>query len=159
MTELFLFPSLKITVIVLAERISLAIIRVVGKIVVIACRSIAIIRIWIVIIRAWTGAIKEWWRSWIAVIFIIAGHMYRTNFGIGHSMKEILEAHKGPFTGAGHKGLYEVLTTSWHAQLAINLALFGSLSIIVAYVKWVTLNFAICWNSPISRSLEGKLES
>jgi photosystem I P700 chlorophyll a apoprotein A2 len=26
----------------------------------------------------------------IAVIFIIAGHMYRTNFGIGHSIKEIL---------------------------------------------------------------------
>jgi photosystem I P700 chlorophyll a apoprotein A1 len=24
---------------------------------------------------------------------------------IGHSMKEILEAHKGPFTGEGHKGL------------------------------------------------------
>jgi len=68
----------------------------------------------------------------IAVLFIIAGHMYRTNWGIGHSMKEILEAHKGPFTGEGHKGLYEVLTTSWHAQLAINLALLGSLTIIVA---------------------------
>ena len=53
--------------------------------------------------------------------------MYRTNWGIGHSLKEILEAHKGPFTGEGHKGLYEILTTSWHAQLAINLALFGSL--------------------------------
>ena len=37
--------------------------------------------------------------------------MYRTNWGIGHSMKEILEAHKGPFTGEGHKGLYEILTT------------------------------------------------
>jgi photosystem I P700 chlorophyll a apoprotein A1 len=49
--------------------------------------------------------------------------MYRTNWGIGHSMKEILEAHKGPFTGEGHKGLYEILTTSWHAQLAINLAM------------------------------------
>jgi len=69
----------------------------------------------------------------IAVLFIIAGHMYRTNFGIGHSLKEILEAHRGPFTGNGHKGLYEVLTTSWHAQLAINLALFGSLSIIIAH--------------------------
>jgi len=69
----------------------------------------------------------------IAVLFIIAGHMYRTNFGIGHSIKEILEAHKGPFTGAGHKGLYEVLTTSWHAQLAINLALLGSLTIIIAH--------------------------
>jgi photosystem I P700 chlorophyll a apoprotein A1 len=69
----------------------------------------------------------------IAVLFIIAGHMYRTNWGIGHSMKELLEGHKGPFTGEGHKGLYEILTTSWHAQLAINLALLGSLTIIVAH--------------------------
>ena len=51
--------------------------------------------------------------------------MYRTNWGIGHSMKEILEAHKGPLTGEGHKGLYEILTTSWHAQLAINLSYDG----------------------------------
>jgi len=69
----------------------------------------------------------------LAVLFIFAGHMYRTNWGIGHSMKEILEAHKGPLTGEGHKGLYEILTTSWHAQLAINLAMVGSLSIIVAH--------------------------
>jgi photosystem I P700 chlorophyll a apoprotein A1 len=68
----------------------------------------------------------------IATLFIIAGHMYRTNWGIGHSMKQILEAHKGPLTGEGHKGLYEILTSSWHAQLAVNLALLGSLSIIVA---------------------------
>jgi photosystem I P700 chlorophyll a apoprotein A1 len=69
----------------------------------------------------------------LSVLFIVAGHMYRTNWGIGHSMKEILEAHKGPFTGEGHKGLYEILTTSWHAQLAINLAMMGSVSIIVAH--------------------------
>jgi photosystem I P700 chlorophyll a apoprotein A1 len=69
----------------------------------------------------------------LAVLFIFAGHMYRTNWSIGHSMKEILEAHKGPLTGDGHKGLYEILTTSWHAQLAINLAMMGSLSIIVAH--------------------------
>jgi photosystem I P700 chlorophyll a apoprotein A1 len=69
----------------------------------------------------------------IAVLFIIAGHMYRTGFGVGHSMKELLEGHKGPFTGEGHKGLYEVLTTSWHAQLAINLAMLGSLTIIIAH--------------------------
>jgi photosystem I P700 chlorophyll a apoprotein A1 len=68
----------------------------------------------------------------IAVLFIIAGHMYRTNWGIGHSMKEIYEAHKGPFTGEGHKGIYETFTTSWHIQLAWNLAGMGSLSIIVA---------------------------
>jgi len=69
----------------------------------------------------------------IAVLFIFAGHIYRTNFGIGHSIREILEAHKGPLTGEGHKGLYEILTTSWHAQLALNLAILGSLSIIVAH--------------------------
>jgi photosystem I P700 chlorophyll a apoprotein A1 len=59
--------------------------------------------------------------------------MYRTNWGIGHSIKDILEAHKGPFTGEGHKGLYENLTTSWHAQLATNLAFLGSLTIIIAH--------------------------
>ncbi len=69
----------------------------------------------------------------IATLFIIAGHMYRTNWGIGHSIKEMLEAHKGPLTGEGHKGIYEILTTSWHAQLAINLAMVGSISIIVAH--------------------------
>ncbi|QCD87181.1 photosystem I chlorophyll a apoprotein A1 [Vigna unguiculata] len=58
----------------------------------------------------------------IAILFLIAGHMYRTNCGIGHNIKDILEAHKGPFTGQGHKGIYEILTTSWHAQLSINLA-------------------------------------
>ena len=47
----------------------------------------------------------------LAVVLIVAGHMYRTNWSIGHSMKEMLEAHKGPFR-EGHKGLYEVLTTS-----------------------------------------------
>jgi photosystem I P700 chlorophyll a apoprotein A2 len=32
----------------------------------------------------------------IAVIFIVAGHMYRTNFGIGHRLKAILDAHTPP---------------------------------------------------------------
>ena len=72
----------------------------------------------------------------IAVLFLIAGHMYRNTYGIGHSMKEILDAHQGDpilFGGKGHEGLYEILTTSWHAQLAVNLAMMGSLSIIVAH--------------------------
>ncbi|MBE9029229.1 photosystem I core protein PsaA [filamentous cyanobacterium LEGE 11480] len=71
----------------------------------------------------------------IAVMFIVAGHMYRTNWGIGHSLKEVLEANgPDPFmiTGTGHKGLFEVLTKSWHAQLAVNLAIGGSVTIIVA---------------------------
>ncbi|NJM58885.1 MAG: photosystem I core protein PsaA, partial [Synechococcales cyanobacterium RU_4_20] len=44
----------------------------------------------------------------IAVMFLVAGHMYRTNWGIGHSIKEILNAHKGDpllFGGEGHTGL------------------------------------------------------
>jgi len=69
----------------------------------------------------------------IAVLFIVAGHIYRTNWGIGHSIREILETHQGPLTGNGHKGLYEILTTSWHAQLSLNLAILGSLSIIIAH--------------------------
>jgi len=69
----------------------------------------------------------------LAVMFIVAGHMYRTNFGIGHSMKEMLEAHSGDTLMFGsHKGLYEILTSSWHAQLAVNLAIGGSVSIITA---------------------------
>jgi photosystem I P700 chlorophyll a apoprotein A1 len=63
----------------------------------------------------------------IAILFLIAGHMYRTDWGIGHGLKDILEAHKGP------KGLYEILTTSWHAQLSLNLAMLGSTTIVVAH--------------------------
>ena len=77
----------------------------------------------------------------IAVMFIVAGHMYRTNWGIGHSIKVMLEDARTPkmlpflsFIGpVGHRGLFEVLTSSWHAQLSINLAMLGSLSIIVAH--------------------------
>ena len=45
----------------------------------------------------------------IAVMFIVAGHMYRTNWGIGHSIKEIHEGQKGDpllFPASnGHDGL------------------------------------------------------
>lgn len=68
----------------------------------------------------------------LAVLFILAGHMYKTNWEIGHDIKQILESHTGPYTGDGHVNLYEILTKSWHAQLSINLAMMGSLSIIVA---------------------------
>jgi photosystem I P700 chlorophyll a apoprotein A1 len=69
----------------------------------------------------------------VAALFLLAGHIYRTNWRLGHSIRDILEAHQGPLTGEGHKGLYEILTTSWHAQLALNLSMLGSLSIIVAH--------------------------
>jgi len=70
----------------------------------------------------------------IAVIFIVAGHMYRTNFGIGHSIKEILNAHKPPKggLGEGHKGLYDTLNNSLHFQLALALASLGVVTSLVA---------------------------
>nr|YP_010917722.1 photosystem I P700 apoprotein A2 [Encalypta ciliata]UVG41308.1 photosystem I P700 apoprotein A2 [Encalypta ciliata] len=70
----------------------------------------------------------------IAVLFIIAGHMYRTNFGIGHSMKEILEAHTPPGgrLGRGHKGLYDTINNSLHFQLGLALASLGVITSLVA---------------------------
>ena len=68
----------------------------------------------------------------IAVIFIIAGHMYRTNWGIGHSIKEILNAHKGPLTGEGHKNLYDTINNSLHFQLGLALASLGVITSLVA---------------------------
>ncbi len=70
----------------------------------------------------------------IAVIFIIAGHMYRTNFGIGHSIKEILDTHKPPQggLGEGHRGLYDTINNSLHFQLALALASLGTITSLVA---------------------------
>ncbi|KAK9661658.1 hypothetical protein RND81_O100100 [Saponaria officinalis] len=63
----------------------------------------------------------------IAFIFLVAGHMYRTNFGIGHSMKDLLEAHipPGGRLGRGHKGLYDTINNSIHFQLGLALASLG----------------------------------
>jgi photosystem I P700 chlorophyll a apoprotein A2 len=70
----------------------------------------------------------------IAVIFIIAGHMYKTNFGIGHSMREILNAHKPPSgkLGAGHTGMFDTVNNSLHFQLGLALASLGVVTSLVA---------------------------
>ncbi|BAS56657.1 MULTISPECIES: photosystem I core protein PsaB [Leptolyngbya] len=70
----------------------------------------------------------------IAVIFIVAGHMYRTNFGIGHSIKDILNAHKPPAGGLGdgHTGLYDTVNNSLHFQLGLALAALGTVTSLVA---------------------------
>ena len=73
----------------------------------------------------------------IGCIFVIAGHMYRTNFGIGHSIKEILETHNPPKgtpgdLGAGHKGLYDTINNSLHFQLGLALASLGVVTSLVA---------------------------
>jgi len=53
--------------------------------------------------------------------------MYRTNFGIGHSMKEIMEAHIAPSgrMGGGHQGLFDTVNNSLHFQLGLALASLG----------------------------------
>ena len=63
----------------------------------------------------------------ISVIFILAGHMYRTNFEIGHNLKEILDAHRPPGgrLGSGHIGLFKTITNSLHMQLSLALASLG----------------------------------
>ncbi|MEM6435504.1 MAG: photosystem I core protein PsaB, partial [Cyanobacteria bacterium P01_D01_bin.115] len=75
----------------------------------------------------------------IAVIFIVAGHMYRTNFGIGHNMKEIMAAHNPPtgtpfggWIGDGHKGMYDTYNNSLHFQLGWHLACLGVVTSLVA---------------------------
>ncbi|CAJ1917295.1 unnamed protein product [Sphenostylis stenocarpa] len=70
----------------------------------------------------------------IAFLFLVAGHMYRTNFGIGHSIKDLLEAHTPPGgrLGRGHKGLYDTINNSIHFQLGLALASLGVITSLVA---------------------------
>jgi photosystem I P700 chlorophyll a apoprotein A2 len=70
----------------------------------------------------------------IAFVFSIASHMYRTNFGIGHNMEDILEAHVplGGRLGRGHKGLYNTINNSLHFQLGLSLASLGVITSLVA---------------------------
>ena len=76
----------------------------------------------------------------IGTVFVIAGHMYRNTFGIGHSLKEITEAHntrhpndphKGSF-GINHDGIYETVNNSLHFQLGLALASLGVATSLVA---------------------------
>jgi photosystem I P700 chlorophyll a apoprotein A2 len=74
----------------------------------------------------------------IAVVFIVAGHMYRTNWGIGHSIKEMLDSKEfygnkveGPFN-LPHQGLYETVNNSLHFQLSLALACLGVASSLTA---------------------------
>ena len=68
--------------------------------------------------------------------------MYRTNFGIGHNMKEILDAHRPPGgrLGAGHTGLFETITNSLHMQLGLALACLN-----VTCTIWI-----FCINCPVT---------
>jgi photosystem I P700 chlorophyll a apoprotein A2 len=83
----------------------------------------------------------------IGCLFVIAGHMYRTNFGIGHSIREILDAHNPPKgtpgnLGAGHKGLYDTINNSLHFQLGLALASLGVVTSLVAQHMYALPSYA-----------------
>ncbi|PPS13546.1 hypothetical protein GOBAR_AA07027 [Gossypium barbadense] len=103
---------------------------------------------------AWTGHLvhvaipRSWgeyvrWNNFLDVLphpqgycnsFPNSGHMYRTNFEIGHSIKDLLEAHipPGGRLGRGHKGLYDIINNSIHFQLGLALASLGVITSLVA---------------------------
>lgn len=63
----------------------------------------------------------------IGILFIVAGHMYKTCFGIGHSIRQILQYHTPPSKSLGdaHRNLYDTITNSLHLQLCFALAALG----------------------------------
>ncbi|CAN6446828.1 unnamed protein product [Victoria cruziana] len=60
--------------------------------------------------------------------------MYRTNFGIGHNIKDLLEAHSPPGgrLGSGHKVPYDTINNLIHFQLGLALASLGVITSLVA---------------------------
>merc|ERR1712187_577897 len=70
----------------------------------------------------------------ISVLFIVAGHMYRSNFDIGHSIRIIIDSHVSPAggMGEGHRNLYFTVNDSLHFQIGLALASLGTTSSLVA---------------------------
>ena len=52
----------------------------------------------------------------ISILFIVVGHMYRSNFDIGHSIRIIIDFHISPIRkiGNGHRNLYFTINNSFH---------------------------------------------
>jgi len=82
----------------------------------------------------------------LGVVMVVAGHMYRNTFGIGHTLKEITEAHNtdnpndphttakdGRHFGVNHNGIYETVNNSLHFQLGLALACLGVACSLVAH--------------------------
>jgi photosystem I P700 chlorophyll a apoprotein A1 len=58
----------------------------------------------------------------LGTVALLAGHMYRTQFSIGTGIHSLLLAHRAVFMN------------SWHAQLAINLGVLGTGSILLGHI-------------------------
>ena len=68
----------------------------------------------------------------IAVFFIIAGHMYQTQWKIGHNLSELVEGHTIFNNRFNHKGLYNTVNTCLNLQLSLALAAVGTVCSLVA---------------------------
>jgi len=79
----------------------------------------------------------------IAVLFIIAGHMYRTNWGIGHSMKETHHTWIGGFliVGAGAHGAIFMVRDYDPAKNVDNLLdrMIRHRDAIISHLNWVCI--------------------
>lgn len=84
----------------------------------------------------------------IGVVFIVAGHMYEANGGIGHDAKDIFNPQKQPSGKMGeryhllpiyhygwrfvHKGLFETITNLLHVQFGPALDALGAITYLLA---------------------------
>ncbi len=69
----------------------------------------------------------------VGILAILAGHMYRTQFGVGTAMGLLLRAHKA------------TAVNSWHAQLAINLGVLGTASILFGHLLLAVPAYPFLW--------------
>jgi photosystem I P700 chlorophyll a apoprotein A2 len=70
--------------------------------------------------------------------------MYRTNFGIGHSMREILDAHTPPANGLGngHKGYTTLSIIHYFSAWSSVSFRYGTIcSLVAQHVQLTTLCF------------------
>jgi len=90
----------------------------------------------------------------IAIIFIVAGHMYRTTYAWGHRFTELLHAHVPPKgrLRAGHVGLMETLTNSLHMQLGLALAALGVATSLTAQHMYALPAYAFIASSPVTQA-------
>jgi photosystem I P700 chlorophyll a apoprotein A2 len=90
----------------------------------------------------------------IGIIFIFAGHMYRTSYNWGHSFTELLLAHVPPKgrLSAGHAGLMETLTNSLHMQLGLALAGLGVATSLTAQHMYALPAYAFIASSPVTQA-------
>ena len=69
----------------------------------------------------------------VGILAILAGHMYRTQYSLGTSMSLLLRAHRA------------TAANSWHAQLAINLGVLGTGSILFGHLLLAVPAYPFLW--------------